>query len=266
MNNITDSEYFVIRTAESNITLPINIDRSKGYTHVAITSCSIPKTYYVINYDTTLQVEEKGIVKNITILKGNYTVSNFASLFPSYTASAGTIFSYTVNYPDSKSVDESKYTFNVSGNAGIQPSFRTYDKYLAQVMGIEVGVWNTFSANKLVSPNALNFQSYDELLIKSDLVSNKLNLLQEIYSTANPYNSSIAWSNPSIELNAKHLTPQIKNVYNFSLTDMDGNLIDLNGSEWSIVICIFKTDNLSDILKKFMYTLSLKERLQILDN
>jgi hypothetical protein len=265
MNNILSQEYYVVRNNLATFNQAIDIDMSKGYTHIAITSCSIPKTYYVLNSDTELKVYENGSIRTITVFKGNYTVSNFASLLPTY-LSGSTAWTYAVSYPDAGSVDESKYTYTVSGNGGIQPRFYTDDKYLAQVMGLVLSQWNDFDSDKLVSPYALNFQAYDELLIKSNIVENKLSLLQEIYSSGNPYNSSILWVNPSIELNAKRLNSAKTNSYNFSLQDIDGNEVDLNGSEWSMVITVFKVDNLSYLLKKMIHTMALQHSLSQVDS
>ena len=48
MNNITQKEYFVIRGTTSSISSDLVIDYTKNYDHVTISSCSIPKTFYVI--------------------------------------------------------------------------------------------------------------------------------------------------------------------------------------------------------------------------
>ena len=110
----------------------------------------------------------------------------------------------------------------------------------------------TDDASYLLSKDVVNFQSYDELLIVSNMVKNERNLLQEIYSAANPYNSSIVWTNNSLPLNAKRLAPTSSNAYQFALTTEEGDLIDLNGSEWSFVLMFFKSSNIESVVKQFI--------------
>lgn len=264
MNNILDAQYFVIRGNTPTLVKALDLDPNKAYTHIAITSCSIPKTFYVLNRDATLIVNEGGSLRTVVVPKGNYNVQNFKTLMAGYINAVST-FVYAISYPPINSVDDSKYTYSVSGNGGVQPTFFTNDKYLAQVMGIRVGVVESFVANILQSYYVLNFTSFDEILITSNMVENKLSLLQEIYTTANPYNSSIAWLNPSIELNAKRLNTNRTNSYVFNLLDMDGNGIELNGSEWSLVIMVFKVDNMSLLIKKMIELVALKESLNLVD-
>jgi hypothetical protein len=111
----------------------------------------------------------------------------------------------------------------------------------------------------------VNFQSYDELLICSDIVKNQWGLLQDIYSAGNAYNSSIVWVNSSLELNAKPINPVASNTYTFSLQDISGNLIELNGSEWSFVLCLFKVSDFEHIIKRFIEVLLLDKHVQNLE-
>ena len=265
MNNITQREYYVIRSSESKISTALNIDLSKDYDHITISSASVPKTYYVLPSDCALEVDEDGKVNTCNFLKGNYNLKSFAVIFKSVVEGV-CLFGYSVNYPlSSTEIDTGKFTFVVDGNFGVQPKMRTSNIYLARVMGIKINVWYTFVSNSLKSVNVVNFQSYDELLIKSNIVKNKENLLQEIYSTGNPYNSSILFQNDNLPLNAKLVNNLTSSEFEFSLQDTDGNLIDLNGSEWSFVICIFKINNIDTIMKRFIEMMLLDSDRQKLE-
>ena len=92
------------------------------------------------------------------------------------------------------------------------------------------------------------------------MVNNNANLLQEIYSSANQYNSSIIWNNHSLPMNAKLLNPTSTNFYQFALVDESGNLINLNGSEWSFVIMLFKISNFEETVKRFIELVMLQEQ------
>ena len=260
MNNISAQEYYVVSSSSSSFQTYVPVDISRQYTHVAVTSACIPKTYYVLPNPAVLQITQNGgLSYNVTFAAGNYSTISFAPLFVSNVAAAGVSpCSYTISLPDSLTkVQTSKFTFAVTGNT-VQPQFLIQDYFLARIMGFLPNVPYTFVGNSLLSANVINFQSYDELLIKSNMVSNKANLLQEIFSSQNLYNSSINWTNPSIQMNAKILVPNSTNFYSFSLVDEQNNQINLNGSEWSIVLCFFKISNFEEVVKRYIELASLQ--------
>lgn len=263
MNNILDAEYFTVRETSTNIQVSLNIDVNKKYTHIAVCSLSVPKTFYVLPSDAELIVDENGVLGTVVFQKGNYDSVTFQSYFAGRMASSGLSWSYGISYQEVP--DIGKYTFSVSGNAGIQPSFYTENEYLADMMGITKSEDNLFVGDSLTSPNVLDFQAYDALLLKSNVVANKLGLLQEVYTAGNPYNSNIVWVNPNIELHSKHVALNGSNVYSFSLLDADGNLIELNGSHWSMVLCVFRTDDLSRIIKDKILIDSMEKDLENID-
>ena len=257
MDNISYQDFFVIKSSDSNFQIQLNIDKDRHYTHAAVSSCCIPKTYYVLPRDAVLTVNHPGGAGDVLITypKGNSSVLSFPLIFTSLVNSAPGIspFIYSVSFPSSATGTQTgKFTFSVQNNAGVQPTFRTNDYYLARIMGLTVSTTYAFSENSLTSPNVVNFQSYDELLILSDRVKNNANLLQEIYASGGMYNSSILWSNASLPLNAKLLKPNNTNLFKFTLVDGFDTEVDLNGSEWSFVLKLFRTSNYEDTMKKYI--------------
>jgi hypothetical protein len=246
MNNIKNREYFLIRSKEPQINYVLNLDQNIKYNNICVTSCSIPKTYYVLNSDCSLLVNENGNIIEIPFLKGNYTVKSFKNILKILMDSRCS-YSYEITYPDTNlTEDDGKYTFTVRGNSGIQPTFKINDLYLSKVMGFDKDVEYGFIDDRLKSVNVLNFQSYDEILIKSLNVKNREGLLQEIYSNADQYNSSISWSNNDLLANAKTINTLNNNTLNISIQNGDGDYIYLNGNEWSVVVCIFETSHFED--------------------
>jgi hypothetical protein len=251
MDAVLDKEYYVIRSNQGKVLTGLDIDWNKGWTHIAVCSASIPKTYYVIPTDCSLEINEGGVIKTIPIVKGNYNIQSFinifTSLFPLYTS-----WTYSLSFPLGNSVVQTgKYTFSVSGNSS-QPSIRATNVYLASLLGFEEDTWYTFTGNTLSSVKVVDLQSYDELIIKCDAVKNREKILQEIYTGANAYNSSIVFNNLSSDLNAKILNKVNGNVFTFILLDSNGNQIDLNGGYWSMIICLLKIDNINTAIKKYI--------------
>lgn len=259
MDNFSDQEFFVVSTTNNPFSSPLDVDLSKGFTHVTITSACIPKTYYVLPHMATLTINQYGETYLAYFEAGNYSVNSFPGIFASKTAAAGVSpITYTATFPSSATdVQSSKFKYEAKFTEGELPIFTITDKYLGRMMGFPLNQAFQFStltvnSSSLVSADVVNFQSYDELLIISDMVKNKRNLLQEIYSAANQYNSSIVWTNASLPLNAKRLNPTTFNNYRFALTTEEGDLIDLNGSEWSFVLMFFKASDFESVVKKFI--------------
>jgi hypothetical protein len=259
MDNYQEQEYYVVASTTNPVNVPIDIDLSVGYTHVVMTSACIPKTYYVLPNDATLTVNQGAGEFDVVMEKGNYNVVNFKSIFKTKIEALSGAFKYEVKFPSNVEVQTSKYTFDVTFNSGVQPTFTVKDTYLGRVMGLVPNVTYSFVGNSLTSANVVNFQSYDEMLILSNVVKNQRGLLQEIFSSGSVYNSSIIWTNNSLPLHAKLLAPTSTQSFTFTLVDNDENLLNLNGSEWSFVLMFFKASNFESVVKKFIAVNILKE-------
>lgn len=258
MNAIVEKQYFLVSSNTPSFSTALDIDPSIGFDHISISSASIPKTYYVLPNDCVLQVTEGKNITNVSFLKGNYSLTSFKTIFTSNVAGSGVVYTYTISYPSQNQLDTGKFTFAVSNNGGVQPTFLVTDTYLSRVMGLAVGVSYPFVSNSLTSANCVNFQSYDQILIKSNCVKNRESLLQEVYTAGNPYNTSVVWQNSDLLINAKILNPVTSNVYNFALLDSNDGLINLNGSEWSFVLCAFKISNIDMAIKSYLHLKTLE--------
>ena len=171
MNNIVAQEFYVVSSTSPSFQTSFDYDRSQGYTHVVVTSACIPKTYYVLPNDATVTVNQNGQYSFVTMPAGNYNVLSFPGLFATVINNTLGIspFVYSVSFAnDLTKLQTSKFTYSVTGNNGVQPVFTVNDPYLARVMGFNQGEAYVFAGNSLVSANVINFQSYDELLIKSN--------------------------------------------------------------------------------------------------
>lgn len=244
-----EKEYYPISSTESKLQVQLDIDPQKHYSHVCVSSIEIPKTYYALPEDANITILENGVETTITVEKGNYNIRSLANELKN-NLNTNCTYTYDITFSDVFiEKDTSKYTFTVSDNID-QPTLTITDYYLKRLLGLTET--SQFAANQLISTNVLNFQSHNALYLKSNIVSNRSKLIQEIYTAGNPYNTSVLWMCPDLELYAKNINRVPTDIYEFNLLDRDGDIVDLNGSEWSAVICVMKFDNTNAMIKNYI--------------
>jgi hypothetical protein len=94
-------------------------DTSGEFNQVAITSCTIPKSYYDLAVDSELRVDEDGDTRTITIPKGNYNVNSIQNVLLKLLNEPATLENdkpiYQMRYPDCRlDNDVGKFTWTVS--------------------------------------------------------------------------------------------------------------------------------------------------------
>jgi len=252
MNSIIDRQYFQIRSNQPSINLALDFHDSDQFSHCCVTSASIPKTYYVLPDDCTLIVTENGADTTIPLEEGNYNARSLGSILQTK-MNLLCLWDYAISDSTSfNAVSTLKYQFSVSGNGGLQPSIRTSDSDLASCLGIVPDTTHTFVADKFKSPNVINFQSHSNLMICSDIVRNKEQLLQEIYTNGDAYGAYILYQCPDMFINSKRLSVKRSNVYNFSLQSSDRQPVDLNGSYWTMVLCLYRLSNSEAVIMDYI--------------
>lgn len=262
MDAIAHKEDYVINSGSlypenpgtTNISVVLDIDWQQNYDHCCVSSLSIPKTFWVIPVDATIVLTEDKSVANIVVQSGNYNVNSMSLVLSELLTNGSPLGCiYVVSYPDDF-IEANKviFTFTVTGNSGVQPVITTTDRFLASTLGIYPSTEYQFSGDIFRSIKVMNFQAYDELLIKSDMVENRSNLLQEVYTTGNPYNSSIVWHCPDITLYSKKIRKTAGNIYHFSIQTVDGESVDLHGSSWSFVLSIFRFDDTNRMIREYI--------------
>lgn len=260
--NILKQDFFPIRGTSSTIRYSFPIaTNNEEYTHIAVSSLSIPKTFYTLPFDSTLIISENGgpdVVK--TFYKGNYTSQSFLSILNTK-LSTGLSYTYILSYPDiDVTPDTGKYTLTVSGNSGNNVTLTINDEYLATMLGLVYNTVYTFSST-LESTNVISFQVYDKVIIKSDIVANSSGLLEDVVSSANPYFSSIVYKSPDPLSNAKLIRRSnfSNNNFSFSIMNALNRPIELNGGSWSIVVKLFTIDPVFQIVRDFIEVLILED-------
>jgi hypothetical protein len=77
-------------------------------------------------------------------------------------------------------------------------------------------------------------------------------VLISINSTTSINYSSIAYECPAPEFYSHLLSSQNNSTYSFSLTNEDGDLIQLNGLNLNLTLLLYKKDNIFDKIRNFL--------------
>lgn len=228
----------------SNFQYLFDIDPSIDFSHVCLISASIPKTFYGVPAGSYFVLTENGSTVNILPPAGNYSRNSFALVVKDLlNNNSPNGWVYNITFSNINRVgDNGKYTFSVSENAGIQPSF-TINDTLDKQMGFSIGTHN-FTAQGpsgiLVSENVCNLNPENVLVLHSSMVNERNGHLKAIMSSGTNSYDYIIFENKTIHETAKKMVRSKNNVYTFTLTDSNNQLIELNGNELVFTIIIFR--------------------------
>mgnify|MGYP003670663946 FL=1 len=225
-------------------------DTGNIYDQIAVTSVTIPKSYYNLSFDSILVLSENGSIRNIPFSKGDYNINNLKALVVSkLNAASPTGYTYTMTSPDPLTeVDTRKFTFGCNAPLSIVITLNAINNTrLHHFLGFIEGVPNTFvnvGGNlTLVSPRTYNFEHTKYIVVKSNISHNSGNLDNDTevlvrIPITNPNQRIIHYRLISLEDEIKTLYDPHKNEFRFSLYDDEDRLLDLNGDEWSMTLFV----------------------------
>jgi hypothetical protein len=124
---------------------------------------------------------------------------------------------------------------------------------LFEPFGFLANSTNIFTGTTLTSSCVIKLQSEDRLLIHSNIVNNPGmdDVLISINSTTSINYSSIAWECPAPEFYTHLLSSPNNSTYSFSLTNEDGEVIQLNGLNLNLTLLLYKKDDIFDKIRNF---------------
>jgi hypothetical protein len=232
----------------SNFTFDISNQIRTGinYEKISLVNCSIPKMYYLINNTSNeLIINENSIDKVIYITNGNYSLLSLCS----YLNDVNNLNPYGIiySYQFTPNINTGKIKITVSGNSG-NPIILKFsnENNPALILGFDE-INYTFN-NSIISPNICNFELTNSISICSDIVEN--NIIFEITPNVLSYNY-INYQNNELNHNNKKIS-KIKNIIEIYLIDNISNkLIDLNGVNMTLTICLF-SDDIKNLYYKLM--------------
>lgn len=239
----------------SDFTYAVNLQGFKP-DYVTVLQCNIPKSYYMVqNGLNTFTLREGGASAIVTIPIGNYNRTNFKTTLQTLLNGASpTLWVYTVTIPPSSGADNGKYTFTVTGNGGIQPTFDfNFTNNVSELMGFDSGTTNSFVAGSLESTNVIKLVKEDTIYIMSDIVgANNHGILQEVYTNNSTDYDNIVFINVESDQYAKPIATSNNNVYRFHLCSEDLTKIDLNGIAWTMTLCCHTKDNTNERIREYI--------------
>lgn len=232
-----------INGTDSDFYIELAIDPHADYNQCCLLSCSIPKSYYAVQEGyNSFTIIEDSTPRVITMIKGNYSRNSFASsLKDLLNTDQPTGWVYDITFQNiSRSVDDGKYTFSITGNSGIQPIIMIGD-FLGEQMGFLSNSSNVFVNGSIRSVNVCNLNPENTLIIHSDIISNGHNShLKSIASSVTNSFDYIIYNETNIEASSKMISRSKSNVYRFMLTNENNILLDLNGQNIVFVLLLYK--------------------------
>ena len=248
---------------DSDFTYKIPIKPDNEFTHCAVISVSIPKSYYLIpEGENTFIVREDDPEDDqiVTIPPGNYNITSFIYVLNNlFQHGDGHLSHYSVSFPDSKTEAQTgKMTFT-HNNAQHNSSFIFENNHLPEVMGFARGSTNEFilgqNNSTLTSTNVCNFQRESTIFLHSDIGSNggQNDILLELFASGNADLSNINFeNNGNLEEHSKLLTNNLTNNVRFSLSDEYGGGINLNGINMLITLSLYQKEDINRLLTGFI--------------
>lgn len=239
--------------ASSFVSIPVDLNLN-SFDSVVLLAASIPKSWYNVpsNYNTFI-LREKGVNTTITVTPGNYTKINLATklstLLTAGSVTLGNNWTYVVSYPAPTEPDDFKYTFTVSGNAGLQPSLIFSTISPERQMGFEQSTTYTFVANVLTSVNAINLAYVLRIFLKSNICDTAQDgILAEFQNIGSyPSQSVVYYQETEIDVNTKVFNKTNLNSWTFTIVDSFDRIVDLNGIPFSFTLCFFQRSDTHEL-------------------
>lgn len=249
-------------SVNSNFQYPIDLPPNSDYDRISLLKVSIPKSYYNVDSNFGFTLDENGSTVAVTMTAANYTRRAFRTVLQDSLNTVGG-WTYSISYDNSINTgDTGKWTFSVSGNGGIQPSFIfTSGSRPLELLGFDEysGLTKTFSGDSLTSENVPVLQSEQTIFIRSDICQNYNNtILGTAFVDAGDF-SSITFACPDVIGYSRQFVRNQSNIYTFQITDENGVVLDLNGVNVNMEIIIFREANIYNLLLSQLRLLAAKE-------
>jgi hypothetical protein len=258
-------QHYYINTAfkksgtNSNFSYEIQIPMAAQFDRVVVMSASIPNTFYLIQDGyNTFTLRERGIDTVITIPPGNYSAKVFAlTVIPLMNQASPNAWLYTMSLPNQNlEASTGKFTYSISGNESTpneQPSIICTSNVNEQ-LGFDIGSINTFENNELASMTTVNFGPENTMFLHSNIADSGSNsdVLQEFFGNNTEFLSYVSYQCSAPELYSKALRTDKSNLFDFSLTNEKGQLLDLHGVDMMITICLYKHDRTNELVQQYI--------------
>ncbi len=157
----------------------------KDCDRIVLASGAFARSSYTIPEDQNFFTLQEGLqTEPVIVTPGLYTRRTFMpTIVTALNAASPNDWVYACSY----SALTNRWTFTVTGNGGVQPSF-IFDEFLYEEMGFLHDTTNAFVANSITSAAMVNFGSSARIYVYCDMCRNPtrsdVNLLQAIEMTS----------------------------------------------------------------------------------
>lgn len=241
-----------------NFVYTMSLAPDEYYDHVCVLFANVPISYYVVRAGfNTFKLQELTTTVTITIPPGNYSAASFISVVvPLINAASPNTWIYNISINNNfTNVADGKFYYTVTGNGVNQPSIITTQNVYNQ-LGFNQNSTNTFVSNALVSTNVLNFIPESTMYLYSNLIetkhNNTTNVLQELYGENNTNFSNLVYQCTSVEGYSKRIKQPFSNSFSLQLLDEYENVMNLNGQPFFVTLLFYKSNDVFDIIKRFI--------------
>jgi hypothetical protein len=226
-----------ISGSSNNFTIKIPMPNENNYNRIILNSAVIPKSFYLIRETyNTFTIKEGGSTYTISIPIGNYTLNEFLAQIRLLLV-APLNFTYTMIFTKRTG----KFTFSVTGNAGVQPQF-IFTTNVFEPLGFDKNSTNVFVGDSLTSTNIINLNPNEMVYICTDLVNNAENQILEAIPMCNIPDYSYQYYQNTTTHTMKELTNGQNQTFIFQIKDSFHRLLDLNGKNIVFTICCHKDE------------------------
>jgi hypothetical protein len=223
----------------------------ENVTHLSVISLSIPPTWYQLANTDYIILAEGAYKTTIKYTDGNYNSKQelLDDLHKKLEAYSPNSYKYTVADSDLTISPKTNGLIITCTTPNALPiSIEVPDNHMRIMYGMSQN--NTFFNNSLVTKLPINLTPISTLYVHSSACTSFNNggiFSSDIIASLNIIGGNVSSVNPiglrtdtmfSLKGNMKVFSGQ-KNV-TFTITDFDNEIIDLNGNNWDIQICLFK--------------------------
>ena len=241
LNSATADNFPSQFTSDAVFHIPnITIDKDEKAL-ISVKNCVFPYSWYNINFtNNILNYHVNNLSYTLNLVKGNYNANTLRehiyNLLISQTYPNGNDNKFTITYD----IKTNKYTFS-----HLHHEFGFYEtSNCFELLGF-LQTDKTSVNRTLTSDIMINLFPIRQIYITSDnfilnnvnhASSSNSNIITSINVVGNPY-SIITYDNSS---NNSHLIHNLNNINNLGIkiTDQDGDLINFNGSHWSLTLVL----------------------------
>ncbi|OJV15190.1 MAG: hypothetical protein BGO27_03565 [Alphaproteobacteria bacterium 33-17] len=241
--------------SHSDFSYFLDLNQNIDYTHVVLLNCSIPKSYYNVQKNSSFILTEGTDSVTIDFPPSNYSRTSFKNIAQQLlNQNSPHNYQYTISFQNINTIGEDgKLTYTVSGVdvSDPQPIF-TFNNTLFELFGFDKNKSYQFTSNVIRSVNVCNMNKESTLFLRSNIVQNQgNNILHDIISFSDPSYSYIIYeSNGNLLENAKKFSRDKSNIYQFWLTNEDDDRIDLNGLNMIFKIMVYKQNKITEFQEK----------------